>query len=78
MVQAGEALLYVRVGAMRISRAVDPGGVVQASGIDDQRVVPLPVADGVSVIPRIGRTLSAAPTFLGSALPSIQTSRQTC
>src|SRR5487761_653769 len=50
---------------MWISRAVDPGAVVQAGRIDDQRVIPLPVADRVSVIPRIGRAFLRAASVLG-------------
>src|SRR5712691_5659231 len=51
MVDARVALLYVCVHGMWIPGGSDPGPLVQPSGIDDECVVILPMANRVSVIP---------------------------
>src|SRR5438552_539867 len=48
-----EAFLHMRVDAMRIPVLRSPGAVVKPSRVHHERIVILPVADLVSVIPRV-------------------------
>ncbi len=54
LVHSRVALLDVRVLALHVPLLVEPGSLVQSRRINDERVVPIPVAYGISVKSRIG------------------------
>ena len=49
MVQASVTFLYQRIDGVRMPGFIQPSRVIHASRVDHQRVIPVPMAHGISI-----------------------------
>src|ERR1700730_16740639 len=67
MVHTSVAFLHVHIDAMWMTGLIEPGSVVNANRIDNECVIPIPMAHRVSVIPCSWPVLAVH--ILGKFLP---------